>query len=196
MPAWQAIFLIGWAGLRGIVSLAAAMALPLTLADGSPLPFRSELILITFVVIFCTLVLQGLSLAPLVRRLRFAADAEGQREEHHARSHAAHSALRRLDELAAEPWTEPRTLAALREQYRERLARACEGAASALSERAAKRARFESLRAERLALVRLRDEQAISDEVLVALESELDLEAARHGLAELHRPEALDERDS
>jgi CPA1 family monovalent cation:H+ antiporter len=190
MPSWQTLFLVGWAGLRGIVSLAAAMALPLTLADGAPVPFRSELILITFVVIFCTLVLQGLSLAPLIGWLRFPADDTPVREELAARTLAARSALARLDEIAAQPWAEPRTVALLREHYQDRLRRATEaasgdGAASLLAERGAKRARFESLLAERLALVRLRDEEKIGDEVLVALESELDLEAARHGLAEL-----------
>jgi CPA1 family monovalent cation:H+ antiporter len=199
MPSWQALFLIGWAGLRGIVSLAAAMALPLTLADGTPLPFRSELILLTFIAIFCTLVLQGLSLAPLVRWLRIPPVDDPAREELRARSQAARSALLRLDELEREPWAEPSTLTVLRGQYEDRLRRAAEaetgdGAASLLAERVAKRARFESLLAERTALVGLRREQAIGDEILVALESELDLEAARHGLADLRGAEALEER--
>jgi Na+/H+ antiporter len=191
MPAWQSLFLIGWTGLRGIVSLAAAMALPLRLADGSPLPFRSELLLITFTVIFCTLVLQGLTLAPLVRALRFPSDGEGEREELEARSHAARSALARLEELTAEPWAEAGALSALREQYQDRLRRANGGESSLLADRAAKRARFESLMAERQALDLLRRQQQISDDLLLVLESELDLEAARHGLAELRRVDAL-----
>ena len=192
MPSWQSLFLVGWSGLRGIVSLAAALALPLTLADGSALPFRSELVLITFVVILATLVVQGLLLAPIVTVLRFPPDDEPLREELHARAHAAKTALGRVAELAKEPWAEPRTLAALREQYEGRLARteqgeaADEGAASSLAERGVKRARFETLLAERLALIRLRDDGVIGDEVLLTLEAELDLEAARHGLADLH----------
>ncbi len=192
MPSWQAMFLIGWTGLRGIVSLAAAMALPLTLADGSPLPYRSELLLITFTVIFCTLVLQGMTLAPLVRALRFPADDAGMREEElQARSHAARSALERLTQLAGESWADPGALALLREQYEDRLRRATDGESSLLCDRAVKRARFESLMAERLALTTLRDREQISDDVLLALEAELDLEAARHGLAELRRADAL-----
>jgi monovalent cation/hydrogen antiporter len=191
MPSWQAMFLIGWTGLRGIVSLAAAMALPLRLPDGSPLPFRSEIVLITFVVIFCTLVLQGLSLAPIIQWLELPADGEAQREEVRARSHAARSALARLQTLEAEPWADPEAIAALREQYEGRLRRACDGASSLLVERGAKRARFESLLAERLALLELRRDDVISDEVLLQLETELDLEAARHGLAELRRSETL-----
>jgi Na+/H+ antiporter len=193
MPGWRELFLLGWAGLRGIVSLAAAMALPLTLADGSPLPFRAEIILLTFVVIFCTLVLQGLTLAPLIGLLRLPPDDEAAREELQARSQAARSALVRLDQLATQSWADPRTLASLREQYEERLRRASDGAASLLSERGAKRARFEILLAERLTLTRLRDEEAVSDEVLLALETEIDLEAARHGLAQLRRSETLDD---
>jgi len=191
MPTWRALFLLGWTGLRGIVSLAAAMALPLTVADGSAFPYRSELLLITFAVIFCTLVLQGLTLAPLVRALHFPSDGDPRHEELEARAHAARTALERLEVLASEPWAEPATLGALREQYQDRLRRASDGESSLLADRAAKRARFESLMAERLALDALRDREQISDEVLLALEAELDLEAARHGLAELRRVETL-----
>jgi len=67
MPPWSGLFIIGWTGMRGIVSLAAALALPLTTAAGAPFPFRAEIILITFSVILATLVLQGLSLGPLIR---------------------------------------------------------------------------------------------------------------------------------
>jgi Na+/H+ antiporter len=196
MPSWQSLFLVGWSGLRGIVSLAAALALPLTLADGTPLPFRSQLILITFIVIFATLVVQGLLLAPIVTVLRFPPDDEPMREERHARTHAAQAALDRLAGLEQEPWADERTLASLRDHYETRLARAGadgngeEGAASSLAERGAKRARFETLRAERLALIRLRDEGVIGDEVMLLLEAELDLEAARHGLADLHGDDA------
>src|SRR5262249_39722695 len=104
MPDSRALFLIGWVGLRGIVSLARAMALPLTRADGSLVPYRAELILITFVVIFCTLVLQGSTLAPVVRLLRFPSDDEAAREEQQARATAARSALARLQDIAAESW--------------------------------------------------------------------------------------------
>jgi monovalent cation/hydrogen antiporter len=193
MPTWQSLFLLGWTGLRGIVSLAAAMALPLSLPDGSPLPYRSEIVLVTFVVIFCTLVLQGLSLAPIIHWLGLPVDEEALKEEIRARSHAAEAALARLETLEAEPWADAAALASLREQYEARLRQACDGASSLLAERGAKRARFESLLAERVALLELRDENVISDEVLYTLETELDLEAARHGLAELRRPEALAE---
>ena len=68
--AWSVLFIIGWTGMRGIVSLAAALALPLTTVSGASFPFRAEIILITFSVILATLVVQGLSLAPLIRALK------------------------------------------------------------------------------------------------------------------------------
>jgi len=74
IPPWSHIFLVAWTGMRGIVSLAAALALPLTTAAGAPLPFREEIILLTFAVILSTLVLQGLTLTPLIRRLDFGDD--------------------------------------------------------------------------------------------------------------------------
>jgi CPA1 family monovalent cation:H+ antiporter len=186
LPPWSAIFLTAWTGLRGAVSLAAALALPLALADGSALPLRSELILITFVVIFCTLVIQGATLRPLVQRLPFPAEDVAVREEQLARATATRAGLARLDALAAEPWTDAKVLGEHRSLYERRLGRfeSGDGPVSLLSDRAVQRTRYETLVAERLALVRLRDEGAISDEVLVALEAELDLEAARHGLAD------------
>jgi len=186
MPDSRALFLIGWVGLRGIVSLAGAMALPLTRADGSLVPHRADLILITFIVIFSTLVLQGSTLAPVVRLLRFPTDDEAAREEQQARAAAARSALARLQDISAESWADPRTVAALREQYEDRLRRADAVAASSLlAERGNKRTRFESLMAERLAIVRLRNEGVIGEEVLMDLETEIDLDAARQGLADL-----------
>ena len=196
MPEGRALFLIGWVGLRGIVSLAGAMALPLTRSDGSLVPYRSELILITFVVIFCTLVVQGSTLAPVVRFLRFPPDDEAAREERKARSEAAHAALARLQEISAESWADPRTVAELREQYEDRLRRGSSlGASSLVAERGSKRARFESLMAERLTLVRLRNEGMIGDEVLMELETEIDLETVRHGLADLRDTAMIGDED-
>ena len=85
----------------------------------------------------------------------------------------------------------PGALAVLREQYEDRLRRATGGESSLLAERAAKRARFESLMAERLALVSCATASRSATTCSLALEAELDLEAARHGLAELRRADAL-----
>jgi CPA1 family monovalent cation:H+ antiporter len=73
-PAWQHVAIIGWAGMRGVVSLAAAMALPLTTATGAPFPGRNEIIFLSFSVILVTLVLQGLTLPVIIRVLRIQDD--------------------------------------------------------------------------------------------------------------------------
>ncbi len=191
MPPWSSIFLLGWTGLRGIVSLAAALALPFTTAAGAPLPFRAELILITFIVIVVTLVVQGLSLAPLIRRLRLPEDTHLEQEEAHARERAAAAALARLEAMPG--IVEHHAVADLRDDYQERrraIAELRAGAprSSSLAEAAFKRARHETLAAERRALIELRDRGDISDEVLLTLEQELDREAVRHGLAHV-RPD-------
>ncbi len=121
MPAWPSLFIIGWTGMRGIVSLAAALALPLTTAAGAPFPFRAEIILITFTVIFSTLVLQGLSLPPLIRVLNLREEQTLEHEEMQAREHAATAALVRLDEVASEGWPIPEHL----DQMRAALWRPC-----------------------------------------------------------------------
>jgi Na+/H+ antiporter len=188
LPPWRAIAIISWTAMRGVVSLAAALALPLVAADGRPLPLREQIILLTFVVILVTLVLQGLSLAPLVRRLDLPDDRTLEREEIHARDHAVRAALDRLGQLQGQERGVEEQLADLRRHYEDRArmiaARREEvPASSSLADAAFKRARYETLTAERLALLGLRDRGAISDEVLLDLERELDLEADRLGLA-------------
>src|SRR5262249_56886573 len=83
-PEWPRVFLMGWIGMRGIVSLAAALALPLATASGAPFPFRQDIILLTFRVIIVTLVLPALTLAPLLRRLSLRADFALAEEEERA----------------------------------------------------------------------------------------------------------------
>jgi CPA1 family monovalent cation:H+ antiporter len=75
-PNWRSVFLIGWSGMRGVVSLAAALAVPLTLANGDAFPHRNLILFITFVVILITLVLQGLGLKPLIRLLKIKSNEE------------------------------------------------------------------------------------------------------------------------
>lgn len=190
LPPWQPIVIVAWTAMRGIVTLAAAMALPLVTADGRPLPFREQIILLAFVVILVTLVLQGLSLGPLVRRLGIPDDLTLEREEIHARNHAARAALERLEGIKRKAGRLHEPVAALRQQYEQRARVAAERQAgvppsSSLEEAAFKRARHETLNAERQALIQLRDRGEISDEVLLDLERELDVVAATHGLANL-----------
>jgi Na+/H+ antiporter len=181
------VFLIGWTGLRGVVSLAAALALPLTVGSGEPFPYRAEIVVIAFVVILVTLVLQGLTLPSLVRRLRLPREVLLEQEEAHARAHAAAAALERLDRASESLGLSVEVTGRLREVYTERLQRLRKGDGDrphAADEAALRRLRAELLLAERGALVELRDREVISDEVLSRLEHELNLEAVRTGLGE------------
>ena len=190
MPPWSNLFIISWAGLRGIVSLAAALALPLTTAAGTPFPFRAEIILIAFMVILVTLVLQGLSLPLLIRALKVREDRGHTDEERQAREQAASAALARLDEMASENWPVPEQVERMRDHYRSRLRRSAPGETidpewSPEAAEAYRRLRHETLTAERLAAIRFRNDGVISDEVLHRLEHELDVEALRAGIGEL-----------
>ena len=93
---------IGWTGMRGIVSLAAALALPLTTFAGTPFPFRAEIILIAFMVILVTLVLKACHFPLLIRTLDLVEDRSIVQEERQARELAAMAALALLDEVASE----------------------------------------------------------------------------------------------
>lgn len=189
VPHWSQLFIVGWTGMRGIVTLAAALALPHTTASGAPFPFRSEIILLSFGLILATLVLQGLSLAPLIHALNLKAGRVDDKEEQLARERAAVAALTRLDELENEPWPVATQVSEMRVLYGRQVQRyAAQGNGDAdytpESAEAFRRLRHETLAAERHAVIRLRNEGVISDEVLHRLEHELDVEALRHGLGE------------
>ncbi len=180
-PSSKALFLIGWTSMRGIVSLATALALPLVLADGSPFPFRTQLILITMCVIVLTLVLQGFSLGPIIRRFNFEPEHAHHEEETLARREALRRGAEALDDLSHEPWADPRDVEWLRAEVRDRL-RMHDNHGGGTSVR--RRLRAGMIHAERRILIRLRNEGAISDEVLRELEQELDLESIRVGSGE------------
>lgn len=189
LPPWANIFLVSWIGMRGIVTLAAALALPVTTATGAPFPFRAEIIVVSFVVILATLVVQGLSLPLLIRVLHIEEDRGLEDEERLAREHAATAALTRLDQLVGEDWLEVEQVERLRVQYgrlMERFAGSAiiGGDVARGSTEAFRRLRHETLTAERMALIDLRNDGTISDDVLHHLEHELDVEALRHGIGE------------
>lgn len=193
MPPWPHIFVTAWTGMRGIVTLAAALALPVTTAAGMPFPFRAEIILISFAVILATLVLQGLSLTPIIRALQLKEDRGLEREEMLAREQAASAALGRLDGLAAGDGLWIEQIERLRVHYSRQLQRfAGSGPIDAdCSSEAGERfrqLRHDTLTAERLALIQLRNDGTISDEVLHRLEHELDVEALRAGIGERRVP--------
>ncbi len=191
LPPPRQIFMVGWTGMRGIVSLATALALPLMRDDGSPMPFRAEIIIITFVVILGTLVVQGLTLAPLARLLGLSGeDASFEQEQRVAREQAARAAIDRVDKVATEDWVPPSVASQVRAHYENRLQRfrpeaALDPACSAEQADAQRRLRHEAITAERRTLIALRNSGEISDDVLHHIERELDLEATRQGLGHL-----------
>jgi CPA1 family monovalent cation:H+ antiporter len=184
-PAWRSTALVAWTGMRGAVSLAAALAIPLETDAGTPFPERDLIIFLAFGVILVTLVGQGLSLPPLIRLLGIEEDRRHEKEEVKARLAAAEAALARLEELVEEEWVRDDTAERLRGAYRFRLdrfaARFDHGDDGAIEERSLsyQRLRRELLEAERAAVVQLRNDGAINDDVMRRVERDLDLEDAR-----------------
>src|SRR5437879_6390230 len=120
-PAWQHVTIVAWTGMRGVVSLAAALALPLTVQDGSPFPGRELILFLTFVVILATLVVQGLSLPALIRWLGVEDDRSEEKEERQARLLANQSALARIEELAGSDPVSRDTAQRIRSEYEDRI---------------------------------------------------------------------------
>jgi len=181
-PPWQSVVIVGWSGMRGVVSLAAALSLPLVLADGRPFPARSLIIFITFAVILGTLVFQGLTLAPLVRWLRVEEDRSGEKEERRARLSLAEAALDHLDGAMDEQNLQAHQVHGVRQEYVQRVRSLkgfeAEGPAHAPLE-LSKELRRTAVEAQRKQLLKLRDEEVIGDDVLHRLQHELDLEDVR-----------------
>ncbi len=189
MPSWSGMFLVSWTGMRGIVTLAAALALPVSTAAGSPFPFRSEIILISFTVILVTLVLQGLSLPPIIRLLRFDQEDDLKQEETLAREQAATAALTWLDQVATENWVTMEQVERVRLRYLRRVERLAKAGLSEAETTGSDHALFQRLQhevltAERRALIGLRNDGIISDDVLHHLEQELDVAALHLGVGE------------
>jgi monovalent cation/hydrogen antiporter len=184
-PSWQAKTVIAWSGMRGAVSLAAALALPLTTDAGGSFPDRNLIIFLTFGVIFATLVLQGLTLAPLIRVLDLDDGGLAEKEEAKARIRAAEAAVERLDELIGEDWVREETAERVRglfafrqERFRSRFDPEGDGSIEDRSQ-AYQRLLRELLDAQRQAVVELRRQGAIGDDVMRRVVRDLDLEDQR-----------------
>jgi len=190
-PPWQPVTLVAWNGMRGAVSLATALAIPLLIENGGPFPYRDLIVFLVYVTILATVLGQGLTLPWLIRRLGLAgAGAEReQAAEASARLSALDAALDRLEALRDEDWVP--------EEARERMVRVYEGRRRILAARggpgvaeetdafggelldAAMRIREEVQLTQRERLTELRDGGRISDETLRRIERDLDLEDAR-----------------
>jgi CPA1 family monovalent cation:H+ antiporter len=125
-PPWQQPFLLGFTGVRGIVSLAAALAIPFTIADGSPFPYRDLILVLTFSVIFVTLVGEGLTLPAMTRALGLANAGRRERQadweqECKVRRRAIEAAIERLDALAASRKLPASVVGPIRAHQRKRL---------------------------------------------------------------------------
>lgn len=176
---------LSWSGMRGAVSLAAALALPLTTKRGLPFPHRDLIQFLTFAVIFTTLVLQGLSLPVLIRRLRISDGGAAADEELRARLVATKAALAQIDALAEEEWTRDDTIERMRGAYEYRKRRLAARAGKIDDDGyegrslAYQQAVQIVLGAQRDALVQMRGEGTISNETMNRIIQELDLEESR-----------------
>ncbi len=185
IPPWQDVAVVGWAGMRGVVSLAAAFALPLALSNGSPFPGRDYILFFAFSVILATLVLQGLTLPYLIRKLGITHDGEADEEERRARLEANKAAIELIEELRANGKFSPDTVGRLRAEYDERVEQlqlCAENPDDCRGEIATpqyQRLQREALRIERQTIIRLRNERVINDDALRRIQRDLDLAEAR-----------------
>lgn len=174
-------FVVGWSGMRGAVSLAAALAVPLKVAE------RPQIIFLTFAMILVTLVGQGLTLPPLMRLLDLPEQRRWSEEEAAARMEAAQAALDRLDEIEEEGGASEHQLERLRDVYRRRF-RVCVAVLGGEDSDAAQRTqRIESygrlrrdlIEVERDTLLDLRSSNRLRNQTMRQIERDLDLEQAR-----------------
>jgi monovalent cation/hydrogen antiporter len=193
-PPRRHVLILSWTGMRGAVSLAAALALPLTTDAGTAFPERNLIIFCAFSVILATLVIQGLTLPPLIKWLEVDDyDEELETEEISARLTAIDAAMTRMDELASEEWVLDDTVERLRGSYSFRHRRftalsaegefdgGVDGDGIDYETRSVAYQRLvrELLEAQRSAVIDLRDRGEIDDDVLRRIERELDLEDSR-----------------
>jgi CPA1 family monovalent cation:H+ antiporter len=185
IPPWQQTVLIGWSGMRGVVSLAAAFALPITLANRQPFPGRGYILFLTFCVILTTLVFQGLTLPILIRWLGVKDDGLVDNEERDARLQANEAAVDFVERKAHEENIPEDVMARVRAEYCDRIAQlnaCCQESGNPSGEVATplyQRLQHAALQIERQTIVGLRNSQAINDEALRRIQRDLDLAEAR-----------------
>lgn len=186
VPRWQEITVMSWAGVRGVVSLAAALALPRTLPDGTAFPGRELLIFLTFAVILATLVVQGLSFPWIVRQLGVRERTNRSEHEREVRLALARAGLAAVEAHAQAENLNERAIRAVRDLYEERISEATDEMALTLGwspqlehSLTWHRVRHAALNAEHEELRRLRDQDRLTVELVLVLGRELDLEEAR-----------------
>jgi CPA1 family monovalent cation:H+ antiporter len=171
--------------MRGVVSLAAAFALPIALSDGRPFPGRDYILFLTFSVILTTLVLQGLTLPLLIRKLGIREDAQADEEERRARLEANKAAIDFIENARADGKFSADAVGRLRAEYDERVEQlklCAENPDDCRGEIATpqyQRLQHQALRVERKTIIRLRNERVINDNALRHIQRDLDLAEAR-----------------
>ena len=182
-PDPRRVFVIGWGGMRGVLSLAAAVSLPYALPDGRMFPQRSMIIYLAFCLIVATLVVQGLTLPWLIRRLGLSESGGMNGEEQEARRALLREALVHLGRRRSKNRDQSAMFGELIANYQQRLdampVEREERVQGLVDQALRSDAILAVLQAEREALIRLRDEGQIDDEVLRTLQRELDLEESR-----------------
>jgi CPA1 family monovalent cation:H+ antiporter len=182
--SWRHGLLLGWIGMRGVDSLAAALAVPLVIKSGAAFPDRDLIFFLTFAVIFGTLVLQGLSLEPVVRWLGVVDDRLWEAEERNARLAANRAALARVHEIASSRAVETSTVQRLAAEYEDRILQlqhnvADEAPSDALFSKDFQQVTLEALEAERRTILQLRNQRVINDATLRRIQRDVDLAETR-----------------
>jgi len=181
-PSPRLVTVVAWSGMRGVVSLAAALALPLTIAGSGPFPNRNLIIFLTFCVIFSTLVLQGLTLRPLIKWFGIKPDDKEHQDEQAARLKLASSIIEHIEENYSLALSDE-VLNQIKTKYEIRIQRLRKDVGKQRMDEAQinefHRIQQELLDKERKFVLQLRTEAKISDEAMRRIEYELDLEETR-----------------
>jgi len=188
-PTAAGVFLVGWSGMRGLVSIASALAIPLTLPGGEAFPNRHMILFITFVVIVVTLVFQGLSLPFVIRRLKLEAQDNHILQEQQVRLRMANAVVSYLETEFSQQTAENEVFARVKERYERMIEHTSRKMAEEDPELSApafladyRKMLLELVRVRRAEILLMRNEKAFPEELLREKEHELDLEEAR-----LHR---------
>lgn len=183
MPSWQLLFVLSWSGMRGVVSLAAALALPMVCANGAAFPYRDLLTFLTIAIILSTILFQGATLPLIVNKFGFSPNLpESELIERQARVYLAREALRRIDEVAREKQMDmdDPTVRRILNRYLERaMSNVNPDVVEPLKSETWILLLDESIKMQRQVLVAMRSEEKIDDELFRILQNELDLEEAQ-----------------
>ena len=185
-PSWRALVILGWAGLRGGDTLVMALAVPTATVSGEPFPARETVVTIAFGVILVTLLVQGFTLRPLIKRFALPRGDSAESEERRARLEAEQAALKTLDEIGTQGNIPANVLAQMREAISQRTrldideANHAGGHTGLTLEDSIRDAEQQVREASRDAVARLRDEEVIGDEAFRKVLSDLDLDEVRN----------------